>query len=92
VVVQAAMPGMRYDDPWLRAIIVAPRLYGSMTTTLYGEPDFTALRMLMNKPTVAVAMSFSDEPYPGITTTGFSGEAVVPLSTYAFSRRTASLQ
>jgi uncharacterized protein YcbK (DUF882 family) len=92
VVVQAATPGMRYDDPWLRAIIVAPRLYGSMTTTLYGEPDFTALRMLMSKPAVAVAMSFSDEPYPGITTTGFSGEAVVPLSTYAFSRRTASLQ
>jgi uncharacterized protein YcbK (DUF882 family) len=92
VVVQAAAPGMRYDDPWLRAIIVAPRLYGSMTTTLYGEPDLTALRLLMNKPTVAVAMSFSDEPYPGITTTGFSGEAVVPLNTYAFSRRTASLQ
>jgi uncharacterized protein YcbK (DUF882 family) len=92
VVVQAAVSGMRYDDPWLRAIIVAPPLYGSMTTTLYGEPDFRALRMLMNKPTIAVAMSFSKEPYPGITTTGFSGEAVVPLNTYAFSRRTASLQ
>jgi uncharacterized protein YcbK (DUF882 family) len=92
VVVQAATPGMRYDDPWLRAIIVAPRLYGSMTTTLYGEPDFAGLRMLMTKPTTAVVMSFSDEPYPGVTTTGFSGEAVVPLNTYAFSRRTASLQ
>jgi hypothetical protein len=92
VVVQAATPGMRYDDPWLRAIIVAPRLYGAMTTTLYGEPDFSALRMLMNKPTTAVVMSFSDEPYPGITTTGFSGEAVVPLNTYAFSRRTVSLR
>jgi uncharacterized protein YcbK (DUF882 family) len=92
VVAQPAAPGMRYDDPWLRAIIVAPRLYGSMTATLYGQPDFTALRMLMNKPTIAVAMSFSNEPYPGITTTGFSGEAVVPLNTYAFSQRTASLQ
>jgi uncharacterized protein YcbK (DUF882 family) len=92
VVVQAATPGMRYDDPWLRAIIVAPRLYGSLTTTLYGEPDFTGLRMLMSKPTTAVVMSFSAEPYPGISTTGFSGEAVVPLNTYAFSGRTASLQ
>jgi uncharacterized protein YcbK (DUF882 family) len=91
VVARAATPGMHYDDPWLRAIIVAPRLYGSMTATLYGQPDFTALRMLMNKPTIAVVMSFADEPYPGITTTGFSGEAVVPLTTYAFSR-TASLQ
>jgi hypothetical protein len=87
VVVQAATPGMRYDDPWLRAIIIAPRLYGSMTATLYGAPDFTALRMLMEKPTIAVIMSFSDEPYPGITTTGFSGEAVVPLNTYVFRQR-----
>jgi hypothetical protein len=87
VVVQAATPGMRYDDPWLRAIIIAPRLYGSMTATLYGAPDFTALRMMMDKPTIAVVMSFSDEPYPGITTTGFSGEAVVPLDTYVFRQR-----
>jgi uncharacterized protein YcbK (DUF882 family) len=92
VVARAAAPGMRYDDPWLRAIIIAPRLYGSMTATLHGQPDLTGLRMLMNKPTIAVAMAFADEPYPGITTTGFSGEAVVPLNTYAFSRRTASLQ
>jgi hypothetical protein len=62
VVVQAATRGMRYDDPWLRAIIIAPRLYGSMTATLYGAPDFTPLRMLMDKPTIAVVMSFSDEP------------------------------
>jgi hypothetical protein len=84
VVVQTATPGMRYDDPWLRAIIIAPRLYGSMTATLYGAPDFDALRMLMDKPTIAIVMSFSDDPYPGVTTTGFSGEAVVPLNTYVF--------
>ena len=92
VVVQTATPGMRYDDPWLRAIILAPRLYGSMTATLYGEPDFTALRALMSKPTTSVAMSFADEPYPGITANGFSGEAVVFLNTYAFPQRTAWLQ
>jgi uncharacterized protein YcbK (DUF882 family) len=92
VAVQVATPGMRYDDPWLRAMILAPRLYGSMTTTLYGEPDFTELRALMDKPTVSVAMSFTTEPYPGITANGFSGEAVVLLDTYAFSQRTAWLQ
>jgi uncharacterized protein YcbK (DUF882 family) len=92
VVVQLAAAGMRYDDPWLRALIVAPRLYGAMTATLYGAPDFTALRTLMDKPTVAVAMSFADEPYPGITANGFTGQAVVFLSTYAFSQRTAWLQ
>jgi hypothetical protein len=87
VVVQTATPGMRYDDPWLRAIIIAPRLYGSMTAMLHGALDFTALRMLMDKPTIAVVMSFSDEPYPGVTTTGFSGEAVVPLNTYVFRQQ-----
>jgi hypothetical protein len=58
-----------------------------MTATLYGGLDFTALRMLMDKPTIAVVISFSDEPYPDVTTTGFSGEAVVPLNTYVFRQR-----
>jgi uncharacterized protein YcbK (DUF882 family) len=92
VAVQAATPGMHYDDPWLRAIIVAPRLYSSMTATLYGEPDFVELRSLMDKPTISVAMSFTKEPYPGITPNSFSGEAVVFLNTYAFPQRTAWLQ
>lgn len=92
VVAQAATPGMRYDDPWLRAMILAPRLYDAMTTTLYGEPDLTELRALMNKPSTSVAMSFASEPYPGITANRFSGEAVVLLNTYAFPQRTAWLR
>jgi len=92
VMVQAASPGMHYDDPWLRAMMLAPRLFDSMTATLYGEPDFTALRALMNKPTTSVAMSFANDPYPGISADGFSGEAVVFLNTYAFPHRTAWLQ
>ena len=63
-----------------------------MTATLYGQPDFTELRALMNKPTTSVAMSFSNEPYPGITAERFSGAAVVLLNTYAFPQRTAWLQ
>src|SRR5262249_25939035 len=55
--------------------------------TLYGAPDFSALRTLMDKPTIAVVMSFSDQPYPGVTTTVFSGEAVVPPNTYVFRQR-----
>jgi uncharacterized protein YcbK (DUF882 family) len=92
VMVQAASPGMRYDDPWLRAVMLAPRLFDSMTATLYGAPDFTELRALMNKPTTSVAMSFANDPYPGISADGFSGEAVVFLNTYAFPQRTAWLQ
>jgi len=92
VVVEAATAGMRYDNPWLRAIILAPRLYGSMTATLYGEPDLTGLRSLMDKPSISVAMSFTKEPYPGITANRFSGAAVVLLNTYSFPHRTAWLQ
>jgi hypothetical protein len=46
----------------------------------------------MNKPTTSVAMSFANDPYPGITADRFSGEAVVFLTTYAFPQRTAWLQ
>jgi uncharacterized protein YcbK (DUF882 family) len=92
VVVETAAPGMRYDDPWLRAVILAPRLYGSMTAMLHGDPDFKELRTLMSKPTSAVAMSFSNDPYPGIDANSFRGDAVVLLTTVEFSQRTASLQ
>jgi uncharacterized protein YcbK (DUF882 family) len=92
VVVETAEAGMRYDDPWLRAIILAPRLYGSMTAMLHGDPDFKELRTLMSKPASAVAMSFSSDPYPGIKANIFSGEAVVLPQVVVFSQRTASLQ
>jgi uncharacterized protein YcbK (DUF882 family) len=92
VAVATATSGMRYDDPWLRSMIVAPPLYGSMTTTLFGDRDLTDLRSLMSKPATAVVMSFSNNPYPGMTTNSFSGEAVVLLSTVTFSQRTAWLQ
>ena len=88
----AANPGMRYDDPWLRAMILTPSLSSAMTATLYGEPDFSELRTLMSKPNATVMMSFTDEAYPGIAANRFSGEAVVFLATRAFERRTASLR
>ena len=91
-IVAVADAGMRYDDPWLRAMILAPSISDSMTTTLYGEPDFTELRTLMRKPAASLAMAFNADPYPGIAADRFSGEAVVFLTTYPFARRTASLQ
>jgi uncharacterized protein YcbK (DUF882 family) len=87
-----ANAGMRYDDPWLRAMIVTPSLSSGMTAALYGDRDFSELRALMAKPTSTIVMSFGDEAYPGIAANRFSGEAVVFLSTRAFDqRRTASL-
>jgi hypothetical protein len=90
-VVVVANPGMRYDDPWLRAMILAPSLSSSMSSTVYGEPDVSELQALMNKPSSTVMMMFNEEAYPGITANRFSGEAVVFLTTYAFQRRTAAL-
>jgi uncharacterized protein YcbK (DUF882 family) len=90
--VVVADAGMRYDDPWLRAMILAPSLSRSMTAMVYGEPDFTELRALMAKPTSSLAMAFNDEPYPGITSDRFRGEAVVFPTTTVFAQRTAWLR
>jgi uncharacterized protein YcbK (DUF882 family) len=90
--VVVADAGMRYDDPWLRAMILAPSLSRSMTAMLYGEPDLSELRALMTKPTSSVAMAFNDEPYPGISSDRFRGEAVVFPTTTVFAQRTAWLR
>jgi hypothetical protein len=88
LVKQPVKNGARYNDPWLRAMILTPSLTDSMTATLYGMLDYADLRALMNKPATSVAMSFTNEPYPGITTDSFSGDAVVFVTTYAFPQRT----
>lgn len=85
----AAVAGMRYDDPWLRAAILAPPLYGAMTATPCGDPDLTGLGALILKPARIVTMSFAKEPYPGMTALRFSGDAVVFPASGAF-HRTAS--
>ncbi len=90
--VVVANAGMRYDDPWLRAMIMAPSLWDSMTATLYGAPDLAELRALMRKPNSALTMSFNDDPYAGMSPNRFRGDAVVFLTTRAFTQRTASLR
>jgi uncharacterized protein YcbK (DUF882 family) len=90
--VVVANAGMRYDDPWLRAMIMAPNLTDSMTATLYGRPDLAELRNLMNKPNSSLMLSFQDDPYAGMAPDRFGGEAVVFLSTRAFTQRTAALR
>jgi uncharacterized protein YcbK (DUF882 family) len=84
--------GDRFNDPWIRAMIVTPSAHSFMKTTLYGMPDFRNLRAHMHKPAAAVMMSFSDDPHLGITSEKFAGSAVVFMSTVTFSARTASLR
>ncbi|HEY2135017.1 MAG TPA: DUF882 domain-containing protein [Xanthobacteraceae bacterium] len=85
-------PGTPLEDPWLRALVLAPDLQNYMTATLLGESDPLALRPLMEKPDAVVLMTFSEDPHLGMTTDHFGGSAVMFVSTVTFARRTASLQ
>lgn len=82
----------RSDDPWLRALVVAPSLQAFMTTTLLGEPDYRALRPLLERPSSTVVMTFSEDPHHGMSADNFSGTAVIFLATATFSRQTAFLR
>jgi hypothetical protein len=86
----APKKGQRADDPWLRALVIAPNAYRSLSVAALGVPDYRQLRSLMHKPRLALAMVFSRDPHLGMNATRFSGEAVAFLPTVTFIR-TASL-
>jgi hypothetical protein len=85
--------GDRFNDPWLRAMIVSPSAQGFMRTTMYGVPDFRNLAPHLQKPASIVMMTFSEDPYLGVSSEKFAGTAVVFVATVTFSApRTASLR
>ncbi len=84
--------GQRFDDPWMRAMIVAPSAGSFMSTSLFGASDYRALSPYLHKPTTSVMMTFAHDPYLGMTTTRFAGTAVVFVSTVTFGQRTAALR
>jgi hypothetical protein len=88
----AGKVGDVFDDPWMRAVVVAPDLQNYMTVTSFDAPDLRQLRPMMEKPVVSVRMTFSSDPQLGTATDHFSGSAIVFLSTVNFMTRTASLQ
>ncbi|MBV9811270.1 MAG: hypothetical protein JO326_00860, partial [Acetobacteraceae bacterium] len=81
----------RIQDPWLRAIVMAPSAYYSMRVALLGPADFRSLTTLMRKPPSAIAMVFTVDPYNGLTSEGFAGSAVSFVPTITFGTRTAAL-
>jgi uncharacterized protein YcbK (DUF882 family) len=85
-------PGTPLEDPWLRALVLAPDLQNYMTATMLGDADPLSLRPLMQKPDAVVMMSFSEDPHLGLTTDHFSGNAVVFISTMSVAKRTAALR
>jgi uncharacterized protein YcbK (DUF882 family) len=78
----AAAKSQNTDDLWTRAVLMAPDLQYYMSTTLLGKPDFKQLRSLMQKPALALALSFGDDPTGGLSIDRFGGDsAVVFLAT-----------
>jgi hypothetical protein len=82
--------GDRFNDPWMRAMIVSPSAQTFMRTTLYGVQDYRTLQAHMQKPAAAVMMKFSEDPYLGMASDRFAGSAVVFTPTVKF--RTAALK
>ncbi|HTS42608.1 MAG TPA: DUF882 domain-containing protein [Xanthobacteraceae bacterium] len=83
--------GAHIDNPWIRAVVLAPSIYTFMTTSQFNPLDPRQIGSLLQKPTSAVAMTFSADPYAGMTTTEFRGRAVQFLATVSFGMRTAAL-
>ena len=88
-----AKAGQQFNDPWMRAMIVAPSAGAFMSTSLLGTTDFRTLSTYLQKPSSSVMMTFAkNDPHLGMSTQRFAGTAVVFVSTVTFSRRTASLR
>jgi uncharacterized protein YcbK (DUF882 family) len=81
----------RYNDVWMRAMILAPSASTSMLSTAFGDTDMTVMREQFVKPQAAVAMGFSDDPQLGMVSDQFTGPAVATLTTVSFVVRTAAL-
>jgi len=89
----AIKAGVRLENPWLRAMLVAPSVHRFLTTLALGARDFRTLAALMVKPRSAVMMTFATDPNPGLDHEHFSGPAVVFVSTVSYpTARTAKLQ
>ena len=88
----AKLRGARFDNPWLRAVLMSPSVRRYLTPLLLGDPDYRALAALMQKPVSSVMMTFAADPNPGLTADHFTGSAVVFVSTVTWGARTAALQ
>jgi uncharacterized protein YcbK (DUF882 family) len=88
----ARISAARGEGTWLRVLLLAPSVSTSMSVTMLGDADLTQMRMFFVKPKTAIAMSFTDDPTPGLSYDQFSGSAITRLDTTSFVQRSASLQ
>lgn len=80
------------NDIWMRAMILAPSAYTSMSATVLGDADLTIMRSHFAKPQAIVAMTFSDDPQLGLVCDRFTGSVTAKLATQSFVMRTAALR
>jgi uncharacterized protein YcbK (DUF882 family) len=78
-------------DIWMRAMILAPSVSASMSSTVLGDTDMTLMSSYFVKPQAAVAITFADDPQMGLLCDRFTGSATATLVTTSFVLRTASL-
>jgi uncharacterized protein YcbK (DUF882 family) len=78
------------DTVWMRAMILSPSATTAMSSTVFGEPDMTAMRVHFVKPQTTIAASFSSDPQPDMICDRFTGTAVASLPTVTF--QTAALR
>jgi uncharacterized protein YcbK (DUF882 family) len=90
--VQLVPANPRLDNPWLRAVVLAPSMYHFMSSTQLNPTDSRLLSALIQKPRSALMMTFSADPYNGMTSHAFSGKAVMFMATVNFGMRTAALR
>ena len=85
----------KFDDPWMRGLMLTASVQNSLVVTQVGETDVKSLAQHMQKPATALVMTFSADPLMGATTETFTGSAIVFPPTVTFnnaSRRTAALR
>ena len=85
-------PGQRFDNPWLRGVIMAPSVHYSMSVAAIGHQDYRTLAPFMHKPRTVLAMVFTADPHFGLTSVAFDGPAVAFMPTVTFVTRTAGLR
>ncbi len=80
------------DNVWLKIVMLSPSASRSMSVTLMGDVDMTAMRAYFVKPQAVVTMGFTDDPMQGMSCDSFSGTATGKLETTSFVIRTAALR
>jgi hypothetical protein len=90
--ISSAAISPRLDNAWLRAVVLAPSMYHFMTSTQLNPLDSRQFGALMQKPSSALVMTFSSDPYDGMTANAFSGKAIQFMAVVNFGMQTAALR